>query len=233
MRGLLSLIVFLILKLSLVAEDKVLVCLHGFMRSYSNMSLFSYQFKKEGWEVYVYDYPSKKRTIEEHSLDFIEYLEELQEKHPDATFYYATHSMGALILRAALSSEECPKQVKQGKAVLVAPPNRGSAYGRFLSKFKKVQKLAGPNAGRQLLFTKKDGFDYLGSFPESLRVMVIAGTCGCNPTIEGLNDGKVGIEETRLKTPHLYKEVFAGHSWICHTPKTVELALDFFLDERL
>lgn len=216
-----------------VAEEKVLVCLHGFMRAKTNMSLFRYKFKKEGWNVHLWKYPSKTKTIEEHASDFAVFLEELEYTYPEASFYFATHSMGALVLRAALNLENCPERMKTGKAVLIAPPNRGSAYGRFLSKFKKVNELAGPNAGKQLLFTKKDGFDYLGKFPDTMKVLVIAGTCGCNPVIKGINDGKVGIEETRLPTPHFYKEVFASHSWICHTPKTVDLAFDFFEDPKL
>ncbi|MCH9630536.1 MAG: hypothetical protein S4CHLAM37_05370 [Chlamydiia bacterium] len=217
---------------SLQAEEKVLVCLHGFMRAKSNMSLFRYKFKKEGWNVHVWQYPSKTKTIEEHSEEFVAYLDRLKDEYPGSSFCYATHSMGALILRAALGSDNCPEEARTGKAVLIAPPNRGSSYGRFLSKFKKINELAGPNAGKQLLLTEKDGFDYLGVFPESVKVLVIAGTCGCNPTIKGVNDGKVGINETRLPTPHLYKEVFASHSWICHTPKTVEIAMDFLEEDK-
>ena len=45
--------------------------------------------------------------------------------------------------------------------------------------------------------------------------------------ISGKNDGKVGVDETRLSTPHEFRKVFAGHSWICHTLKTVEIAKEF------
>ncbi|PCI94080.1 hypothetical protein COB11_04395 [Candidatus Aerophobetes bacterium] len=136
---------------SLQAEEKVLVCLHGFMRAKSNMSLFRYLFNKEGWNVHVWRYPSKTKTIEEHAQEFLVFLDDLKEEYPESSFCYATHSMGALVLRAALSSDGCPEEAKTGKAVLIAPPNRGSSYGRFLSKFRKINELAGPNAGKQLL----------------------------------------------------------------------------------
>lgn len=212
-------------------EEKVLVCLHGFMRSKSNMSLFKSEFKKVGWKVHVWAYPSRHDTIEGHAEEFASYLNELSLQYPDTDFHYVTHSMGGLVLRCALNRDDCPESVKNGKAILIAPPNRGSSYGRFLSRFKKVHEMAGEHAGRQLLTTKRNGFDYLGVFPETMKVLVIAGTCGFNPTIKGANDGKVGTDETRLPTPHHYKEIYAGHSWICHTPKTVETALDFFQNE--
>ena len=79
--------------------------------------------------------------------------------------------------------------------------------------------------------TEQGGFEHLGQFPSSMEVLVIAGTCGFNPTIDGKNDGKVGVEETVFLTPHEFKTVFAGHSWICHTLKTVEIAKEF-LDRR-
>ena len=42
------------------------------------------------------------------------------------------------------------------------------------------------------------------------------------------NDGKVGVSETRLSTPHEFCTVVAGHSWICHTPAVVLIAKEFF-----
>lgn len=209
------------------AEEKILVCIHGFMRGKSNMSLFESSFQKEGWVVYVWSYPSKLKTIEEHGVDLVKLLAFVTNNHPHQPLYFVTHSMGGLVLRSALNNSRCPYEAQIGKAVLIAPPNRGSAYGRFLNQFKPLQAIVGPYAGRELLTTEEGGFDHLGEFPSSVQVLVIAGTCGFNPTISGKNDGKVGVDETRLSTPHQFRKVFAGHSWICHTPKAVEIAKEF------
>lgn len=211
------------------AEENVLVCIHGFMRSKSNMSLIASSFQKEGWTVYVWGYPSRLKTIEEHGEDLLKMLQFLAMKHPRQPISFVTHSMGGLVLRKSVSLSGCPDEVKLGKAVLIAPPNQGSAYGRFLGQFKPVQKIVGSYAGKQLTTTEAGGFDLLGQFPETMSVLVIAGTCGYNPTIKGKNDGKVGVDETRLSTPHELQTVFAGHSWICHTPKTVDLAKAFLM----
>jgi triacylglycerol esterase/lipase EstA (alpha/beta hydrolase family) len=212
---------------SVHAEEKILLCIHGFMRAKSNMSLFESSFQKEGWNVYVWSYPSKLKTIEEHGADLTKVIAFIAKKHPHQPLCFVTHSMGGLILRSAVNHSQCPYEAQIGKAVLIAPPNQGSAYARFLNQFKVFQEIVGSYAGRELFTTEEGGFERLGQFPPSMQILVIAGTCGCNPTIAGKNDGKVGVDETRLSTDHVFKKVFAGHSWICHTPKTVEITKEF------
>jgi triacylglycerol esterase/lipase EstA (alpha/beta hydrolase family) len=214
------------------AEDKILLCIHGFMRSKSNMSLIRTSFEKKGWLVYVWSYPSRLKTIEEHGEDLLHVIEFLSKKHPAQPLCFVTHSMGGLILRKAVSHEQCPEEAKIGKAVLIAPPNQGSAYARFLNQFRFVQEVMGSYAGRQLLTTEKGGFENLGQFPSSMKILVIAGICGFNPVFNERNDGKVSVGETRLSTPHEFKTVLAGHSWICHTPRTVELAKEFLEEDH-
>ncbi len=208
-------------------SEKILVCVHGFMRSKSNMNFFEKAFEDIGWKVYLWFYPSRLKTIEEHGQSLTDLLNFIARRHPGSPICFATHSMGGLVVRSAVNHEGCPIEAKIGRAVLIAPPNRGSAYGRFLNTFETFREIAGPYAGRQLMTTPEDGFDSLGQFPSSMQVLVIAGTCGFNLTIPGKNDGKVGVSETRLSTPHEFKKIFAGHSWICHTPKTVEIAKEF------
>ncbi|MBM3191061.1 MAG: alpha/beta hydrolase [Chlamydiae bacterium] len=222
---------FLVVTL-LQAQEKILVCVHGFMRSKSNMSYFEKSFKERGWDVYLWFYPSRLKTIEEHGASLTDLLNFIAKRHPGEAISFVTHSMGGLVVRSAVNHEDCPIEAKIGRAVLIAPPNRGSAYGRFLNMFEPFRDIAGPYAGRQLMTTQEDGFDALGQFPSSMEVLVIAGTCGFNLAIPGKNDGKVGVSETRLSTPHEFKKVFAGHSWICHTPKTVEIASEFLEREE-
>lgn len=199
------------------------------MRGKSNMSLFEREFKKEGWVVYVWSYPSQMRTIEEHGHSLIDLFNFVLQKHTNPKIHFVTHSLGGLVLRSALSSFLCPAAIKKSKAVLIAPPNQGAAYGRFLNYFKPFRDIAGEFSGKQLLTTPRGGFENLGQFPDSVQVKVIAGTCGFNPVILEKNDGKVGLSETRLITPHEFCTVVAGHSWICHTPAVVLIAKEFFI----
>jgi len=210
------------------SEENILIGIHGFMRDKSNMSLFEKEFKKEGWLVYLWSYPSQLRTIEEHGQSLVRLFEYILQKHSEPKIHFVTHSLGGLVLRSALNEASCPDNIKHGKACLIAPPNQGAAYGRFLNLFPPIKEMAGEYAGKQLLTTPKGGFESLGQFPDSMQVKVIAGTCGCNPVFLEKNDGKVGVSETRLSTPHEFCTVFAGHSWISHSPVVVEIVKEFF-----
>lgn len=208
------------------AEEKLLVALHGFLRSKGNFQAFHKEYTQLGWHVYRWNYPSWSKTIEENAKDFTEQMNKIQNELPPHKVYFVTHSLGGLILRAAMNREGFPENYKSTKALLIAPPNQGSAFARFLGQYKALRLAMGSKAGKELV--KKESFDHLGIFPDSLEVMVIAGTCGFNPLLKGKNDGKVTIKETRLKTPHQYKEVFAGHSWIAGSKETIKESKKFF-----
>ncbi len=209
------------------AQDKLLVCLHGFMRSTGNFSAFHEEFTSLGWHVFRWDYPSRSKKIKDLSHDFAYVMQEIESRLPNHEVHFVTHSLGGLVLRASMNQPHFPEKYKEAKAILIAPPNQGSSFGRYLGQYKPFRMLVGKKAGKEL--TSKDDFKHLGQFPLQAKVLVIAGTCGVNPLLKGKNDGKVMTTETRLETPHDYKEVFAGHSWISHAKKTIEFAKEFFL----
>jgi len=120
-----------------------------------------------------------------------------------------------------------------GRAVLVAPPNRGSLFARSLQKFKPIRWFLGEKSGRQLITTPTDGFDQLGNFPKDMPIMIISGTAGWNPVISDINDGKVASKETCLKTPHDHASCYAGHSWICYSPSVIKKTKSFLSSQEL
>lgn len=60
-----------------------------------------------------------------------------------------------------------------------------------------------------------------------MDVLVIVGTFGSNPWIDGDHDGKVVILEVCLETTYTLKCVNAGHIWISMHPRTIQLAKAF------
>ena len=196
------------------AEGETVVCVHGFMRKGGNMSAMVRAFEKEGFNVVNWTYPSREKTIAGHAEDLVKVLQSLDGSGP---VHFVTHSMGGLIVRAALNHPECPETAKQGKAVLLAPPNGGSAFGRSLHRFSFVRYMIGEYAGEEL--TTEPNFDYLGNFPDGMKVLVIAGEY----------DKKVACEETCLPTPHLHETVPSPHFWIAHHPGSVRKAKQFIL----
>ncbi len=200
-----------------VGSDEVVVCVHGFMRNESSMSTVVRAFEKEGCTVVNWSYSSRKKTIEGHAADLVVSLNELSCQGKPINF--VTHSMGGLIVRSALNHPDCPQGAKKGKAVLLAPPNRGSAFGRRLNRNSVVREIVGEYSGKQLLTTPLDGFDYLGAFPEQVDVLVIAGKY----------DRKVSVKETYLPTSHHHEVVRAPHWWIAHCSTAIKKAKLFVL----
>ncbi len=88
-----------------------------------------------------------------------------------------------------------------------------------------MSNILGKNAGKELL--TEQTFDHLGEFPAEKNVLVISGTYGWNPLVQGTNDGKVSVFECCLNTPHEHRTHFAGHSWIMKSDTVIQYSVDF------
>ena len=208
-------------------KSGIVIFVHGFMRTSKNMSALAFSFKKDGWRVENWSYPSRQKYIEEHAKDLVTRLNQISKQKPGKPISFVTHSMGGLVVRCALNHMDCPNEAKMGRAVLIAPPNRGSEFARKLYNFKLSRNVLGDKSGNQLMKTPLDGFDKLGNFPDLMPVLIFSGTAGFNPMISDVNDGKVGLNETCLSTAHFHEKTFAGHSWICHTPTVIKKTKEF------
>lgn len=197
------------------------VCVHGFLRTRANLAAAAASLRWDGFRVVQWPYPSRSGSIERHADRLAEALSRIARERPGQPIHFVAHSLGGLIVRAAIHRPGCPPEARIGKAVLIAPPNRGSALARALSGSRIGRAVFGDQAGRELIETPEDGFDALGSFPPAVRVLVIAGDAGFTPGLARPNDGKVSIGETRLPTPHAHETVHATHSWIAWSPRAI------------
>jgi hypothetical protein len=209
--------------------DEPVVCIHGFLGAPWTMQCYAGAFEKEGVPVTNWGYPSRDKTIAAHAEDLVKELQIIASELPAHPIHFVTHSMGGLVLRAALNHPLCPEEAKVGKAVLLAPPNQGACWGRFLERFSFVKRIAKEEAGRELM-TEED-FEHLGQFPASIRVLVIAGDLSLNPLIPVPNDGTVTVEETYLTTPHEHAVVHAGHKGILINNEALSLTKAFIEQE--
>lgn len=206
-------------------KGSTIVCIHGFLGARWTMYYMEKHFEAEDWEVVNWGYSSQNKKIEGHAEDLILQIEEIASQKPGCPIHFVAHSLGCLVLRAALNDPACPEEAKIGKAVLMAPPNQGSCWGRFLAQFGFTKKMAKEQSGRQLL-TEKD-FNHLGQFPSSVKVLVIAGNWGFNPFIQGENDGTLAVEETVLSTPHEHRVINTGHKTMIFNKEAFTLANQF------
>lgn len=200
-------------------KNQTIVLLHGFMRTDWSMKRIEHFMADQGYRIDNHSYPSRDKPIEAHGLDLTQKLKTIAQNYPNQPIHFITHSMGALVVRSAINHPACPIEAKTGKAVLFAPPNQGSAFGRSLSSFDVVRWAAGPYAGQQLL--ENQTFESLGEFPPSMKVLIIAGE----------HDNKVSIEETRLKGPHEHLIIPRGHSLIMYDRSAIRHALDFLSND--
>lgn len=201
------------------------VCIHGFLGSDWNMAFFKKHLIRDKWEVVTWDYPSREATIEEHASDFVKELNKIANLHPGHPICFIAHSMGSLILRTALNSPFCPIEAKIGRIVLLTPLNQSCSFARQLNEFSLGRWLLKDLSGKELAL--KTDFKYLGNFPSTTKVLVIAGRLGWNPFLKEKNDGTIAVGETALTTPHEYEELVVGHAGILLSKKALRLTRQF------
>lgn len=211
----------------LIANQKEsVVCLHGFLGAPWNMHYIEKHLKKDYWDATSWKYPSRDYFIEQHADKLVCYLTELANQKPNQAIHFVAHSMGGLVLLAALNNPLCPKEAKMGKVILLAPPAKGARWGRWLGQFSMARHIAKKFSGYELMTQTQ--FDYLGKYPDSLQaVLVIAGSLGFNPLFKEKNDGTLAVRETFLSTPHKHIVINRGHKTIVFGKKTYSLIRQF------
>lgn len=213
-------------------SDHYVVCVHGFMGGGWCMHFLEKNLKKDGWEVVNWSYSSREDYIENHAKKLLEKVEQLAKQKPGKPIHFVAHSMGGLVVLAAMNANTCPKEAKQGRVVLIGSPIRGSRCARALKNYSWIRSFAKDFAGKQLM--EKETFEHLGKFPPSLdKILVITGTFGWSFFLDGPCDGTVLVEETQLDVPHEQVQVARGHVSLIFSKKVVNLTRDFLLKKPI
>jgi len=181
------------------------ICIHGFLRSSSCMKPIAQQIENMGHTPILWDYPSRQKTIEGHAEDLVKLLQEF-----DEPCHFVTHSLGGVVVRAALNHPNCPERVKGGYLILMAPPNQGSQTAHTLRNIPGIRALFGSKAGKQLLHYGPSEIEALGPLPPAI---IIAGS----------RDWKVFVAETVPKTAHTQYVIPSGHCFIMKHPDTIAI----------
>lgn len=191
------------------------IMIHGlFVGSYVFRYL-SDRFRQRGWTVALYDYPTVRRDLPEHATRL---ARELESARFDASgpLHFVTHSMGALVLRGALGELSEERLACLGRAVMIAPPNRGSDSAARAEKWLPgVRKLVAPIHD---LSSVPDSFANTAPMPQTrLEIGIIAAA----------SDRRVRIEYTHLDCMRDHRVLPGAHTWILFRRATFDQTWNF------
>lgn len=214
-------------------QPPLVVLLHGLARTERSMAGLARYLEVHGLQTWRCTWPSRTQSIAQAAAAV---QARLQEEFPGRALQIVTHSLGAAV--ALHLAQMQPIQ----RAVLLAPPLRGSRVARSFINWKLFKWFYGP-AGREVAVAGPDwpGLEQLG------EVAIIAGnralalnnpiswatrSLGVLPA-ELASDGTVALDETRPPTPHHFAEVGATHTWIMNDAQVQQMVLLFLRTGRL
>ena len=203
------------------AGEKV-VLLHGLWRSRHAMEPLARRLDAEGYCTLNLPYASSRQPLERITREI---REQVRQFATDQPVHFVTHSLGGIIARILIA--ESPPW-KQGRLVMMAPPNNGSEIIDWISRKPVLRTLIGP-AGRSLT---TDGVpSQLPELPEDLEAIAIMGNRVTIPFFGRLlgaeNDGIVSAERGKLHGLRGFSVVGADHTFIQIHPDAVRQTLAF------
>jgi pimeloyl-ACP methyl ester carboxylesterase len=176
-------------------NDPPVILLHGLGENRLQMARLASELRTNGRDTLNLGYPSRSRRIKELAeLVWSRVREWLPAS--DRQLDFVTHSMGGIIARQI--GADHPGAIR--RAVMIAPPNRGTELVAFARRSRFLRWQIGP-AGLELGCEEDSVPNRLG--PPDFEVGVIAGSRPDNPfssrLIPGEEDGRVGVARTTLE----------------------------------
>jgi pimeloyl-ACP methyl ester carboxylesterase len=211
-----------------MTSRKAALLLHGHGRTGLSMGLLAARLEAAGWHTLAPSYGFRR------SLPAI--LDVL--KGPVTRFAAAhdsldivTHSMGGLVARALLTAHRPPNL---GRAVMLAPPNRGSQLADLLVSLDLAQAILGP--AHSHLVTSRTPADEALLGQVDYELGIIAGSRSLTPVPARIlpppHDGKVSVMATHLAGMADHIVLPVPHSLMTAHPLTGAQALHFLRHGR-
>jgi len=213
---------------------EIVVLLHGLGLGSWAMTRMESALARDGYRVINFSYPSRTLSLETLAETWLPQLLRTHSVEAAPRVHFVTHSMGGILLRLYLRDHSIPNL---GRAVMLAPPNAGSAVADHINDFFVLRWFASVNGPR--LGTGPDSVPRsLGPWPETAGELgVIAGNRSLNPIFSGWlggvpNDGKVTVASTRLTGMRDFLVLPHSHTWLQWCGDTIQQVRAFLHNGR-
>lgn len=193
---------------SLAADTTAVVLVHGMLAGPSSMQAIERHLSRLGHQVINWSYPTLRSPIANHAISLRRLLERLEEDPVVSCVHFVTHSMGGLVVRAALAEP----LAKPSRLVMLAPPNRGSWLTRI--PLGPLKWWCPPLVD---LHEGSDSYVNRLPLPSDLEIGVIAAA----------NDLIVRIESTQLAVDHERHVIASGHNALPKHPEAIRCVINF------
>ena len=210
------------------AGRHLVLLLHGLGRTKGSLAGLAAALGGAGYEVAALSYPSTRRGIAGHADRLVRLLDGLEDTR---SLSFVTHSLGAMVVRAALARPaEWRRRIEVNAVLMIGPPSRGSVLAARLARLPPLAWLAGASVR-----------DLAGGAAAKLPAppvpfAVIAGgrgtATGYNPLLPGDDDGVLAVAETRLDGARDFLVVNQIHTFLANHPETIAAALAFLRYHR-
>ncbi len=203
--------------------SETVILLHGLARTAASLVILRHRLEEDGYDVINETYPSTDHPLPHLIETVIPPL--LLECAGAEKVHFVTHSMGGIIVRGYLANHVVPNL---GRIVMMAPPNKGSKLVNRMRDVPGFDWLNGP-AGEQLSAD-------MDSIPNKIldkeaEIGVIAGDLSLNPIFDAMidepNDGKVTVEETKLRTMKDHIVLPVSHTFIMNSGDVADQIVHF------
>lgn len=211
-------------------EKERILLIHGFHRTYKDMTQLRQLLLLKGYKVSRINLPLTFTTIEEATKALIEIAEKkIPRLRPGERIHLVGHSTGGLIIRHFLAVSDFLPYV--GRCVLIATPNQGYQLAEKAAKISKTY-LAIYKTMSSLLPENVQQLELIGS---EVEIGAIAGTKGLpliSNLIEGVNDGRLAVDAVKYEGLKDFVTLPFHHLEIHKKPETADL-IDRFLQSGM
>ena len=211
---------------------KVVVLLHGLVRTRNSMNVMEKHLQNQGFTTVNFGYASSRKQVNEHAVALRSVIEGLGDQVTD--IYFVAHSLGNIVIRKYLHDTTNPQTNRNGdprirRIVMLGPPNQGSKVARTFKNSYLFQTIAG-KSGDQLARDWEKLSKQLTT-PTAEFGIIAGGQQNENYSnflLEGKDDYTVSVDETKLVGASDFLVHPLLHGTMMNQPIVLEATTRFF-----